>query len=833
MTIPSGTRVGRYAIRSLLGAGGMGEVYLAEDSELGRVVALKILPAEIAADRGRMQRFVQEARAASSLNHPSILTIHEIGTADEGSRFIATEFIDGMTLRRRMVGGAGMELRAALDIAIQVAAALSAAHEANIVHRDIKPENVMLRPDGLVKVLDFGLAKLTDKESSGDLDTEAATSARLRTDPGTVMGTIAYMSPEQAQGRVVDARTDVWSAGVLLYEMVSGRVPFAGPTWSHIMIAITDREPATLSQHVPGLPEELERIVAKTLAKDLEERYQTAKELAIDLRRLRKRLDLDAEIQRTGPPGDRAIALPSVIPADSAAAALGASSAEYVVSRIKRHGRLISIGSVLMLLAVVALGYALLRGRSVVPSFNTPAPVEAIAVLPFVNSGGNADSEYLSDGMTESLINSLSRLPGLKVKARSSVFRYKGKDVELRQVAAELSVQAILNGRVVQRGDELALYLSLVDARNGDQLWGEQYNRKMTDLVALQSEITFDVSRKLRARLSGADAHELGKNPTENVEAYQLYLKGRYHVYKLTPPEVQRGISYFQQAIEIDPNYALAYVGLSEAYRSFALAGELTPSEFLPKARLAAQRAVDLDDGLGDAHTALGVIKFWYDWDWKGAENEYSRALELNKNSAITHLFYAHLLSNIGRHAEALAAVKRARELDPLSPFVAALEGQFLIHAGRTDEAIVKLKGASEIAPEFHFPHIFTASAYTEKGMYDKAVAEAGRVNELSPKQTVGVSAAGYALAKSGKRDEARAALDSLMQLSRTRFVPPYHIAIVYNGLGETEKVFEWLEKGYELRDPKMTFLKVEPKWRNLRSDPRFKNLLLRVGFAP
>jgi len=507
------------------------------------------------------------------------------------------------------------------------------------------------------------------------------------------------------------------------------------------------------------------------------------------------------------------------------ASARPTSSAEYLVTRIKQHRSSLAAGLVLLLVAAVGFSYWLYNGHA-----SKPAQIESIAVLPFVNESGSGDVEYLSDGMTESLINSLSQLPHLSVKARSSVFRYKGKEVEPQRVAAELSVQAILNGRVVQRGDDLTLYLSLVDAHNGNQLWGEQYNRKLADLVALQNEIARDVSQKLRARLSGADEQKLAKNYTSNVEAYQLYLKGRYHALKLTPPETQTGISYFQQAIAIDPSYALAYVGLADAYRSLPIAGEMPSTEFLPKAKAAAQKAIEIDDTLAEAHAELGFIIFWYDWNWNAAENQFKRALELNPNSADTHQSYAHLLSSTGRHAEALTEIKHSREIDPLNVRTNALEGQYLTHAGRTDEALAVLQKTFELEPNFWLAHLFASSAYIEKGMFAEAVAEARKARELSGVSTHPLAFLSYALAKLGKQAEARAVLEDLLKLSKERYVSPYNIALVYNGLDERDKTLAWLEKGYEQRDPKMTFLKVEPKWNNLRDDPRFQVLLRRVG---
>jgi TolB-like protein/Tfp pilus assembly protein PilF len=500
----------------------------------------------------------------------------------------------------------------------------------------------------------------------------------------------------------------------------------------------------------------------------------------------------------------------------------------FLVGRIKQHQRSFAAGLAVLLLAAIGFGYWLYtRGTS------NAARIESLAVLPFVNASGNADVEYLSDGITESLINSLSRLPKLSVKARSSVFRYKGKEVEPQQVAKELSVQAILNGRLVHRGDDLALYLSLVDARNGNQLWGERYNRKLTDLVALQSEIERDVSQKLRARLSGTDEQKLAKNYTANAEAYQLYLKGRYHALKLTPPETQKGISYFQQAIEIDPSYALAYVGLADAYRSLPIAAEMSSTELLPKAKAAAQKAIEIDDALAEAHAILGFIIFWYDWSWNAAENQYKRALELNPNSADTHLFYAHLLSETGRHAEALAEAKRARQLDPLSIYINANEGQFLIHAGQTDEGLARLQKTFELDPNYWLAHSLASSAYIEKGMFAEAVVEARKAKELLTVSTHSTAFGAYALAKSGKQAEARAMLEELLKLSTERYVPPYNIALIYNGLDERDETLAWLERGFEKRDVRMVLLKVEPKWNNLRADPRFQDLLRRVGFEP
>src|SRR5258705_8457711 len=816
----------------------MGEVYLAQDTKLERTVALKIPPVDVAADRQRMQRFIQEAKATSGLNHPNILTIHEIEQIDS-VYLIATEFIDGETLRQHL-DARRMAIADALDISLQIASALSAAHEAGIIHRDIKPENIMLRRDGIVKVLDFGLAKLIERSVSRlDEDAEAPTRVRVQTEPGVVMGTAAYMSPEQARGKDVDARTDIFSYGAVIYEMVSGRAPFGGETAADIISALLHKEPQLLSTLVPDIPAELQHIISKALRKDRDERYQTVKSLLTDLKTLRNELDFAANLERNvsldnkgGPTKDLAQAATAnaatTQAGTQAAMARPTSSAESLVSRIKQYKGIVAAGLTLLLLAAISFGY----WRYTRSAFSAAA-IESIAVLPFVNESGNSDVEYLSDGMTESLINSLSQLPHLSVKARSTVFRYKGKEIEPQTVASQLSVQALVNGRVVQHGDDLTLYLSLVDARNGNQLWGEQYNRKLKDLISLQTEIAHDVSEKLRARLSSADERKLAKNYTENVEAYQLYLEGRYYLARLKPAETQRAIAYLQEAIAIDPNYALAYVGLANAYRSMALSGDMRSSEVFPKAKAAAQKAVELDDSLADAHAVLGFTISWFDWDWIAAETQFKRALELNPNSADAHWVYAGSISNLGRDAEALAAIKRARELDPLNLIINANEGLILINAGRPDEGLAALQKTSELDPNYWLAHLFASSAYIDKGMFTEAVVEARRARELSGVSSLPIAYAGYALARSGKEAEARAELDQLLKLSTERYVPPYHIAFLYNGLNERDKSLAWLERAYQERDPKMVFLKSDRKWKSLSNDPRFQQLLRRMGFEP
>src|SRR5256714_4081778 len=538
MPLTPNIRLGRYEIRSLLGRGGMGEVYLAQATNLRRLVAIKLLPAAFTQNKERLHRFEREAFAASSLNHPNILTVHEIGAQDD-KHFIATEYVEGESLRRRMAR-APVELREALDVAIQIASALSAAHEAGIMHRDIKPENIMLRRDGFVKVLDFGLAKLADEKAARRVETdmEATTRALVNTAPGVLVGTPCYMSPEQARDLEADARTDIWSLGVVLYEMVAGRLPFQGETTTDVLATILHREPPSLLLYRQGMPEELERIVEKALTKEREERYQTAKDLGVDLKRLKQRLELEAELERSTTPEEEARAAsaraatggsrPSVTGATQAVAAQTAggdihttSSAEYIATEIKRHKRVALLVLSVLVAAIAGLAYFyFVRGGKVA--------INSVAVLPFVNVTKDPDAEYLSDGISESLINNLSQLPQLKVIARSSAFKYKGKEVDPEEVAKALGVQAIVMGRVVQRGDDLQISVELVNARNKTQMWGEQYNRKAADLQAVQAEIARTIAEKLRVRLTGAQEQQVTKHATENPEAYQLFLNGEF-----------------------------------------------------------------------------------------------------------------------------------------------------------------------------------------------------------------------------------------------------------------------------------------------------------------
>src|SRR5437588_1467408 len=800
-----GQVVGQYLVEALLGAGGMGEVYLAKD-KLGRKVALKLLTQALNRDESSVARFQQEARTLLALNHPNIVTIYDIGQTDT-AYYIASELIEGETLRQRLVKR-DIDLQEVLEIANQIASALAAAHMKGIVHRDVKPENVMIRQDGYVKVLDFGIAKLTEQFAAADL--EAPTMRQVHTAEGTVVGTAPYMSPEQARGLTVDARTDIWSLGVLLYETIAGRTPFSGDTTQDVIASVLQKAPPPLARYARDVPEALEWIVSKALRKDRAARYQTAAELLVDLKELKKKMEFARSL------GSRT---------DAPAALVPTSSAEYIVIGIKGHKLAVIICLLVLAAGIVGLG-AYLYAR------NTEVAIESIAVLPFANQSHDPDTEYLSDGLTESIINSLTELKNLRVIPRSTVFRYKGKEEDSLAAGHELGVRAVLTGRVTQRGDSLIVSAELVDVRDNKELWGVQYNRKLTDLVALQNEITRNVSRKLRARLSGADEQKLAKNYTENVEAYQLYLKGRFYWNKQTEEGFRKGIDYFNQAIRDDPNYALAYAGTSDCYALQSDFGFVPPGEGFPKAKEAATRALAIDEKLAEAHTSLGLVKRDYDWDWPGAEQEFKRAIELNPNYPTAHQWYAVYLSALGRHQEAIAEIKRALELDPLSLLVNSVTARVLYFARQYDEAIEQSRKTIEMDRRFTATYQHLGSSYAQKGMYAQAVATFQELNKVAPDSINALASLARADALAGKTDETRKILAQLKELSARRYVSPYRVAMIYAALGDKEQTFAWLEKAYQERANMLVFLKVEPQLDGLRSDPRFASLVQRVGLS-
>jgi eukaryotic-like serine/threonine-protein kinase len=777
--------IGPYKIISRIGAGGMGEVFLGEDSRLGRKVALKLLPDYFAGDAARLSRFEREARAASALNHPNVATIYEIGEA-EGSRYIAMEYVEGQTLSAK-ISDAPLPSDEIVDMAMQVADAFDQAHARGITHRDIKSANIMLNERGQVKVLDFGLAKIRAMEppgSSSQMETAV-------TEPGVVLGTVKYMSPEQAVGSEVDQRSDLFSLGVVMYEMATGKLPFSGDTAAETIEKIVHKEPAAIARFNYEVSAELERIIRKCLEKDRERRYQSAKDLLIDLKNLR----------RDG---------------DSAANAFDKSS-----SKSRRY----ALVGIVAVLAVIALVVYLVAFRSE----KTSKPIESLAVLPLLNAGGDPEVEYLSDGITETIINKMSQVASLRVMARSTVSSYKGKESDPRKVGRELGVGAVLMGNLIRRGDSLIIRMELVSVEDGRQLWGEQYNRRQGEILVVQQDISREVTSGLRLKLSGEESRRVARNYTENTEAYRLYLLGRHQWSKLNEEGLKKAIEFFNQAIAIDPDYALAYTGLANSYAVQGARGIVPPAETWVEMKRAAEKAVELDDTLSKAHQALGGLNLFYEWDWRVAERELKRAIELNPNDGEHHEVYGFYLAAMGRLDDALSELTRALELAPLSPVINYDVALALYHQGSYEEAINAHRKAEEIEPRF--PTLL-GKFYERKGEYDRAIAECQKALSIHGRDSAILSALGYAYAVSGRRREARNTLNELEAQWKRRYFSPVDIALVYTGLGDKDLALVWLTKAYDSRDPQLIWVKVEPQFESLRTDPRFRALLHRMNLA-
>jgi serine/threonine protein kinase/tetratricopeptide (TPR) repeat protein len=759
-TLSAGQKLGPYEILEPIGAGGMGEVYRARDTRLGRDIAVKILPRGLSADADRQRRFEQEARAAGHLSHPNVLTVFDVGS-HEGSPYIVFELLEGQTLRERMTTAA-LPVRTAVDYAAQIAGGLAAAHEKGIVHRDLKPENLFVTNDQFVKILDFGLAKLLRPDESGGEPWEQPTRSSF-TLAGTVLGTVGYMSPEQVRGDSVDYRSDIFSFGAILYEMLGGRRAFAGGTAVEVLNSILKEDPPDLARVGTVVPPAIAAIVRHCLEKRPEDRFQSARDLAFQLRSL---------------------------PADS-------------------------------------------PQPEVESKEETPPKRVMLVVLPFENLSRDPEQEYFSDGLTEETIADLGGLASdqLGVIARTSAMSYKGTRKSVAEIGRELAVDFALEGSVRRHADRVRITVQLIRTSDQTHLWAQQYDRNLSDFLAVQDELGRAIAEQIQVKLTPARAaHHASMRPV-NQTAYDVYLQGRFHLWKVTRANLERALGYFQRAVEIDPHMAEAYAGLAQTYAVLPIAGGANPRQVFPRAEQAAKQALELDPDSAEAHTAMTALRHWYYWDWAGAENHARRAIAANPSSARAHQVLGRLLTNIGRHDEAIAEIDIARRLDPLAPLIVALSADFRFEARRYGEVEPLIGKALELDPHFWVAHVSAARLRMHRGRFEDALAAADTARRFSGEHSESLAVMGFCHGRLGRRDEAGRLLSELERRGATGYVPATHLALVHLGLGDTGQAIRCLEKAFEDRDVWLTEAAVEPRWDALRANPGFQDLLRRIGF--